>query len=269
MALPLERATGDLRVPACGPQGDQGRGQGRCRCAVNHGKKKKLDVEADAERALEEKAAAEKLRVEQIVKARDDTLKILADLRGRGALSDIVYTELVGEKLAKELAKEGSTDTKTAATAKMEVDDDATTPQLTTLYERLKTAHARGAISTATLMSSYAAKPALPPAVLMPKTADGSPGESKLEECFTEPDLATEILENPARVLRPQERVIAPLPGSRYVPVSGRRAGIIVLKDTTPDMEEDLLSTTALSARSADQADEEEPEPPAPFEFLG
>ena len=85
-----------------------------------------------------------------------------------------------------------------------------------------------------------------------------------------EPKLESEVLENPARVLRAQERVIGPLPGSRYVPISaGRRAGIIVLKDTTPDEEEVLLVSTALAAASGENPDEEEPAPPAPFEFLG
>ena len=78
------------------------------------------------------------------------------------------------------------------------------------------------------------------------------------------------MLENPARVLRTQEHVIGPLPASRYVPISsGRRAGIIVLKDTTPDEAEDLLLATASAAIDAGNPDEEEPEPPAPFEFLG
>jgi 26S proteasome regulatory subunit N2 len=72
-------------------------------------------------------------------------------------------------------------------------------------------------------------------------------------------------------VLRAQERLVGPLPGSRYVPIApGRRAGIIVLRDTTPDEEEDLLESTALqSAANASASDEEEPEPPAPFEFTG
>ena len=71
-----------------------------------------------------------------------------------------------------------------------------------------------------------------------------------------------------ARVLRAQERVIGSLPGSRYVPISsGRKAGIVVLKDTTPDEAEDLLQAAALPVPGGGNPDEEEPEPPAPFEF--
>ena len=46
------------------------------------------------------------------------------------------------------------------------------------------------------------------------------------------------------------------------------KAFIIVLKDSTPDEEEDLLQLTAFVAPGAN-ADEEEPSPPAPFEFTG
>ena len=43
-------------------------------------------------------------------------------------------------------------------------------------------------------------------------------------------------------MLRAQEKHISLLPHSRYVPVApGRRAGIIVLKDTTPDEAEELV----------------------------
>ena len=102
------------------------------------------------------------------------------------------------------------------------------------------------------------------------KKEEPKPVEPKLEPEYAEPKLEAEVLENPARVLRAQERVIAPLPGSRYVPISdNRRSGIIVLKDTTPDEEEELLRATALHAPSGTDPDLEEPEPPAPFEFTG
>lgn len=111
-------------------------------------------------------------------------------------------------------------------------------------------------------------KPPPPPPALLPNLKEGE--EPPLEDKYAEPKLDAEVLENPARVVRAQERVIGPLPGSRYVPISaGRRAGIIVLKDTTPDEEEDLLAAVSLHAPDGSNADEEEPEPPAPFEFLG
>jgi len=126
------------------------------------------------------------------------------------------------------------------------------TRSLSALYDGLKAAHSRGAMSTATLHAAMAHK-------LAPLEGEEDP----------EPKLEYEILENPARVLRAQERVIGPLPGSRYVPISAtRRVGIVLLKDTTPDEAEELLEATALSTPADGNADEEEPQPPAPFEFV-
>ena len=133
----------------------------------------------------------------------------------------------------------------------MEV-DEASKPTLEALHAGLRQAHASGRLSTASLSAAFAHKPPL---------AEG--------EDDPEPKLETELLENPARVLRAQERLLDSLPGSRYVPISAaRRSGIVVLKDTTPDVEEDLLQATALNAPAdGPAADEEEPSPPAPFEF--
>jgi len=50
---------------------------------------------------------------------------------------------------------------------------------------------------------------------------------------------------------------------------ASRRAGIIVLKDATPDEEEDLLPQTASEAAvSSDDSELPEPDPPTPFEFV-
>ena len=112
----------------------------------------------------------------------------------------------------------------------------------TTARPLAKAAHARGALSTATMSAAWAAKPPPPPAILAPppkekeedkakegdakkegeKKEEPKPVEPKLEPEYAEPKLEAEVLENPARVLRAQERVIAPLPGSRYVPISDK-----------------------------------------------
>ena len=123
---------------------------------------------------------------------------------------------------------------------------------LFTLLEWM-TQQAEGVISTATLMAAFAHKLTLLEGEVDPM-----------------PKLEYEVLENPARVLRAQERLITALPGSRYVPISaGRKAGIVLLKDTTPTEAEDLLTATTQQPAGGGAADEEEPEPPAPFEFLG
>jgi len=232
-------------------------------------KKSKEDSEEAAAKAAEAKAAAEKLHGDQVLAARNETLATLAGLKMRGALPAEVYKSLVGEKLAAETEKaekekakmdakkDSKEDDKKEGASSMSVDDDASKPSLLALYERVSTAHAKGKLSTSTLMATYAHKPP-------PPTAEGAEQDPHL----VEPKLDYEILENPARVLRMQERVIASLPDSRYIPIStGRRAGIIVLKDTTPDQAEDLLLSNIPMPGGANP-DEEEPDPPAPFEFV-
>ena len=44
-----------------------------------------------------------------------------------------------------------------------DVEDDAAKPALAAIYESLKACHAKGMLSTATLMACYGAKPPLPP----------------------------------------------------------------------------------------------------------
>lgn len=144
----------------------------------------------------------------------------------------------------------------------MEV-DSAAKPSLATLLADVTAAHARGAVSTVV----YAALVALKPPPEKAEKAEGDEKEKKKgEEKPDETDF--EILENPARVLRGQERAISLLPDARYVPVTpGRVSGIIVLKDQTPDEEEELLVATASAPPGGANDDEEEPGPPAPFEF--
>ena len=105
----------------------------------------------------------------------------------------------------------------------MEQDGAASSATVASLLSSIRTVHARGDMSTTVYQQLIALKPPLP-------------------EGEEEPQPESEVLDNPARVLRTQERHIALLANSRYVPVApGRRAGIIVLKDCTPDEEEDLL----------------------------
>merc|ERR1712087_181614 len=137
----------------------------------------------------------------------------------------------------------------------MDTDDKGSTktkPALSELVIRLQDAHSGGLISTAAYTQ-----------LLRHNGKDGD--EAALEE---EPTF--EVLENPSRVLRNQERFVTLLPASRYVPIArGRTSGIIMLKDLQPDETEELLPESVLAVPSGTAADEEEPNPPAPFEFHG
>lgn len=235
------------------------------------GKKKKDDPEAEAERAEAARLAKEKAKEEAATKARDEMLGVLGSLLKRGAISADLHTELTGSASAFEakVAAEGKADAKKGApkgaekekekggAAPMETEDDAKPrPPLAAIIDGLRSAHERGVISTASLQAVVAHKP---------EVAEGDDDACEIK-------LAHEVIDNPARVLRSQERHIALMPGSRYVPITpGRRSGIIVLKDTTPGADEELLQALASNAAAdvADAADEAEPEPPAPFEFRG
>ena len=196
------------------------------------------EVEAE-KREAEAKAAKE--REEAVVAARDAMLATLGALEKSSAITPALKASLCGAPPPAAAGKD--------AAAPMET--DAAPLSMVELLQKARSAHDAGKLSSALHAQLVAHKP--------------PPAEGEEEP----PALEFEVLDNPARVLRAQERHMSLLPGARYVPVAaGRRAGIIVLKDTAPDEEEDLLQATAQAPPGAN-ADEEEPSPPAPFEFTG
>ncbi|CAL4157776.1 unnamed protein product, partial [Meganyctiphanes norvegica] len=80
-----------------------------------------------------------------------------------------------------------------------------------------------------------------------------------------EPNFDT--LNNPARVMKPQLKVIHMTEGSRYQPVKDLLCGgIILMKDTKPEDSEELVQpVTALGPKTEE---ENEPEPPEPFKYV-
>lgn len=76
-------------------------------------------------------------------------------------------------------------------------------------------------------------------------TKDTKDKKGKDEE-KKEPEPAFEILQNPARVLRQQLKVIQLVEGSQYVPVKDVQiGGIIMLKHIKPETEEELVEPVA------------------------
>lgn len=73
-------------------------------------------------------------------------------------------------------------------------------------------------------------------------TADGgkegsAEGQAEAQKAKTlkEPEPSSHCLDNPARVVPAQEKLVKFPEGSRYMPIrSGRTAGILLLKDSTP-----------------------------------
>lgn len=78
----------------------------------------------------------------------------------------------------------------------------------------------------------------------------------------------SELLTNPSRVLRQQLKYVTMPEGSRYRPMKDVQiGGIIMMNDTRPDEQEELIEP--VTAHCSKVKEEKEPEPPEPFEYLG
>lgn len=110
------------------------------------------------------------------------------------------------------------------------------------------------------------------------KPAAAEEGAEENKPSKKEPEPTSEKLSNPCRVLMAQEKYIRIMnPNTRYVPVKkGAATGILLLKDTTPDEPQQLVSSGSPNAppgalpgnRSAQQAAAaEEPHPPEAFDY--
>lgn len=76
--------------------------------------------------------------------------------------------------------------------------------------------------------------------------AEKSEKEKEKEKDKKEPEPTFEILQNPARVLRAQLKVIQLVEGSQYAPVKDVQiGGIVMVKHIKPDSEEELVEPVA------------------------
>lgn len=89
--------------------------------------------------------------------------------------------------------------------------------------------------------------------------------KEKAEKEKKEPEPNFLMLSNPARVMKAQLKVLT-LPDGRYVPVKDvSNGGIIMLSNTKPEEQEDIIEPVAAGGPKTEE--EEEPEPPEPFEW--
>ncbi|XP_060078648.1 26S proteasome non-ATPase regulatory subunit 1-like [Ylistrum balloti] len=89
--------------------------------------------------------------------------------------------------------------------------------------------------------------------------------KEKAEEKKKEPEPNFMMLSNPARVMKAQLKVLT-LPDGRYIPVKDvSNGGIIMLSNTKPEDQEDIIEPVAAGGPKTEE--EEEPEPPEPFEW--
>jgi len=90
--------------------------------------------------------------------------------------------------------------------------------------------------------------------------------EKKKEEEKPEPEF--ELLSNPARVTRSQLNHITFDVDPRYIPIRAGVHGIIMLKDTKPEEQENIIEGSVPSIGNT-QDEEDEPQAPEPFLYLG
>lgn len=94
---------------------------------------------------------------------------------------------------------------------------------------------------------------------------DKKKDEKEKEEKKKEPEPNFEILNNPARCMRQQLKVLSLNDNSQYAPLKDVSiGGIIVVRNLKPG-EEELVEPVAAFGPKGD--DEKEPEPPEPFEW--
>lgn len=81
-----------------------------------------------------------------------------------------------------------------------------------------------------------------------------------------EPEANFQMLDNPARVMKAQLKVLVMPEGSRYVPVKDVfNGGIILLRNNKPGEQEEIIEPVAAGGPKIEE--EDEPEPPEPFEW--
>lgn len=98
--------------------------------------------------------------------------------------------------------------------------------------------------------------------VEMKKEGEGEAKEKKPEPSF-------EMLSNPARVVKPQLKLIQMPEGCRYRPIKDITiGGIIMMLDTKSEDAEELVEPVSAGGPTAENDEGEEPEPPEPFEYV-
>jgi 26S proteasome regulatory subunit N2 len=91
--------------------------------------------------------------------------------------------------------------------------------------------------------------------------------EDKKKEGSTVSEPAFEMLSNPARVMKPQLKVMSMVAPCRYLPLKDISVGgIIVMRNSKPSDNEEIIELVAAGGPKGEE--EAEPEPPEPFEWV-
>lgn len=97
---------------------------------------------------------------------------------------------------------------------------------------------------------------------------DTPAGAEAKAEAKAKPEPNFELLSNPARVIKPQLKLLSMPEGSRYRPIKDITiGGIIMVTDTKSSEEEELVEPVSAGGPTAENEEGDEPEPPEPFEY--
>lgn len=88
-------------------------------------------------------------------------------------------------------------------------------------------------------------------------------------EAKAKPEPNFELLSNPARVVKPQLKLLSMPEGSRYKPIKEITiGGIVMVADTKSNEDEELVEPVSAGGPTAENEEGDEPEPPEPFEYI-
>jgi len=74
------------------------------------------------------------------------------------------------------------------------------------------------------------------------------------------------VLSNPCRVTLAQRSCIVFSEKQRYIPIVPKLGGIVMLRDTKPDQQQEIVATKQPKL-TVPGVDANEPQPPAPFQY--
>lgn len=148
---------------------------------------------------------------------------------------------------------------------KMEVDEDVlgTNKEQDKAGDKKEEAAAAGASPST---GKAAASPAAAAADVEMKDAKEGAAAATEKKKEKEPEPNFEIIQNPARVLRPQLKVISMAEGGHYSPIKDITIGGIVMMKHNSEEEEVFVEPVA--AYGPKSEDVKEPEAPEPFEYI-
>lgn len=198
---------------------------------------------------IEEKKAEEREKVATAV------LSIAARQKRRETADKKDDDKMEVDEDVKEVLKEAASKEKPAADVEMATAAAATTTTASTAEKK--------AAPAATTTKSVSIKEEAA-ATKEEETATAATAVSKPER--KEPEPLFEILQNPARILRQQLRVVSVVENQHYVPMKDVSIGGIIVMQHTAGGEETLVEPVA--AYGPKNEDAKEPDAPEPFEYI-